>query len=404
MKKSKSILIVTEYFYPEEFGINELAQEWQGRGYDVGVLTLVPSYPFDRIYDGYINKLFQKQVWNGITIYRVCSLIGYKKNVFLKILHYLWFAFLASFAIVFVGKKYDVVFVYQVGPLTQAIPAIIAKMLFRKNIYLWTLDIWPDSVYAYGFKKNIFLNSILNVFVKSVYRNCKTVFISCRGFAAKIHDFCADTKIVFAPQWPPQELICGTTRAEQLPQNRFHFTFAGNIGKVQNLESIIRAFGLAVQKRPLMALNIIGDGSNLEQLKKIVQDENIASVFFWGRRPLMEMPQWFEGSDVLVISLIDQPIFSLTIPAKFQAYLAASKPILCAMKGEAADLVKTHSIGLTADPMDIVGIKSVFEKFFNMSKQELDTFKKSTKELLKNEFCRDLIIQAMTEEIFGKNT
>ncbi len=400
MRRTDSVLIITERFHPEEFGINDLAQAWQAKGYEVGVLTQAPSYPFDKVYEGYKNKLFQTEKWQGIKIYRVFSLMGYKKGVLLKVLNYLCFAFFASLVALFLGKKYNRVFVYHIGPLTQAIPAVLIKKIFGNKFYIWTLDIWPDSVYAYGFRKKAISRKLLDSFVKIVYKNCETVFVSCRGFTQKIHRYAPKVKILFSPQWAPDDLVFeGVTPHESL-KGGFNFTFAGNIGKVQNLENVIIGFALLPKPNDQINLNIIGDGSNLEALKNIVKEEKIANVYFWGRRPLKEMPRWFEGSDVLIISLIDEPIFSLTIPAKFQAYLASGKPIYCVMNGEVADLIINNKIGFVAQPDDINNIRSGFEKFLDTPKHELQAFGSNMKTLLSNEFDRNKIIQQMTEEVF----
>ncbi|HED01035.1 MAG TPA: glycosyltransferase WbuB [Proteobacteria bacterium] len=401
MKKTDSVLIITERFYPEEFGINELAQAWQAMGYEVAVLTQAPSYPFDRVYEGYKNKLFQTEKWKGIKIYRVLSLMGYKKGVLLKVLNYLCFAFFAFLVSLFIGRKYNRVFVYHIGPLTQAIPAVLIKTIFGKKLYIWTLDIWPDSVYAYGFRKRALSRTLLDAFVKIIYKNCETVFVSCKGFTRKIEKYVLDARIIFSPQWPPDDLNFDRVTAHESLKGGFNFTFAGNIGKVQNLENVIRGFSLLLKSNDRINLNIIGDGSNLENLKRIVKEEDIANVHFWGRRPLKEMPRWFEGSDVLIISLIDEPIFSLTVPAKFQAYLASGKPIYCVMKGEVADLVINNKIGFVSQPDDINDIKSGFGKFLNTPKQELKSFGINMKSLLCNEFDRNKIIEQMTSEIFG---
>ena len=400
MKKTDSVLIITERFYPEEFGINDLAQAWQANGYEVAVLTQAPSYPFDKVYEGYKNKLFQREKWQDIKIYRVLSLMGYKKGVLLKVLNYLCFAFLASLVAMFIGKKYNRVFVYHIGPLTQAIPAVLIKKFFGKKIYIWTLDIWPDSVYAYGFKEKALSKKLLDLFVKAVYKNCETVFVSCRGFVQKIHSYVPKMKILLFPQWAPDDLIFeGVTPHESL-KGGFNFTFAGNVGTVQNLENVIRGFALVAESYDRIRLNIVGDGSNLENLKNIVKKENIANVHFWGRKPLKEMPRWFEGSDVLIISLIDEPIFSLTVPAKFQAYLASGKPIYCVMNGEVADLIINNKIGFVSHPNNIDDIKAGFEKFLSAPKHELEAFGSNMKLLLSNEYDRNKIIEQMTEEIF----
>ena len=401
MKKNNSVLIITERFYPEEFGINDLAQAWQSKGYEVAVLTQAPSYPFDKVYEGYENKLFQTEKWQGIKIYRVFSLMGYRKGVLLKVLNYLCFAFFASLVSLFIGRKYNSIFVYHIGPLTQAIPAVLIKKIFGSKFYIWTLDIWPDTVYAYGFRKKANSRKLLDSFVKIVYKNCETVFVSCRGFTQKIHRYAPKVKILFSPQWAPDDLVFdGVTPHESLKEG-FNFTFAGNIGKVQNLENVIRGFALAVKSNGQINLNIIGDGSNLETLKRIVKEENIDNVFFWGRKPLKEMPRWFEGSNVLIISLIDEPIFSLTIPAKFQAYLASGKPIYCVMNGEVADLIINNKIGFIAHPNNIDDIKTGFEKFLDAPKHELEAFGSNMKLLLANEYDRNKIIEQMTREVFG---
>ena len=400
MKKNNSVLIITERFYPEEFGINDLAQAWQAKGYEVAVLTQAPSYPFDKVYEGYKNKLFQRETWKGIRIYRVFSLMGYKKGVLLKVLNYLCFAFFASLVSLFIGKAYDRVFIYHIGPLTQAIPAVLIKKLFGKQIHIWTLDIWPDSVYAYGFKEKAISKKLLNSFVKTVYENCETIFISCKGFKWKIEKYVPNARMIFSPQWVPVGLNFENVTPHESLEEGFNFTFAGNIGKVQNLENVIRGFALAAKSNDRINLNIVGDGSNLETLKNIVKKENIENVFFWGRRLLKEMPEWFESSDVLIISLIDDPIFSLTVPAKFQAYLASGKPIYCVMKGEVADLVINNKIGFVAHPNNIDDIKAGFEKFLNTPQKDLKAFGNNMKSLLCNEFDRNKIIQKMTEEIF----
>ncbi len=400
MKKNNSVLIITERFYPEEFGINDLAQAWKAKGYEVAVLTQAPSYPYDEVYEGYKNKIFQTENWKGIKINRVFSLMGYKKSVFLKVLNYLCFVFFASLISLFIGNKYSRVFVYHIGPLTQAIPAVLIKRIFGSKFYIWTLDIWPDSVYAYGFKKRAFPGKLLDLFVKTIYKNCERVFVSCKGFKKKIEKYVSDAQITFSPQWVPHDLNFDQAIPHESLKEGFNFTFAGNIGKVQNLENVIRGFALAAKSNYQIKLNIIGDGSNLENLKHIVNEENIANIYFWGRKPLKEMPRWFEASDVLIISLIDEPIFSLTVPAKFQAYLVSGKPIYCVMKGEVADLVINNKIGFIAQPNNIDDIKAGFEKFLSTPNQELQTFGSNMKSLLANEYDRHKIIEQMTEEVF----
>ncbi|MFC2117173.1 glycosyltransferase family 4 protein, partial [Bacteroidota bacterium] len=309
--KNKGVLIITEYFYPEEFGINDLALEWKDKGYSVYVLTQSPNYPYDKIYDGYKNRLFQKNVWNNIVIYSVFTLLGYQKSVLRKIIHYLVFAIISSIACLFIHRKISKVFVYQVGPLTQIIPGLVLKKLFGKSLFLWVLDLWPDTVFAYGIKRRRWSETILRYFVKTSYNLCNHIFVSNDGFKKRIKQYSQKAEITFAPQWVPKDLNFKDSKPKEDLDGYFNFTFAGNIGKVQNLENIIKGFGQAEIKNNVR-LNIIGDGSNLKTLQQLVLHDNINNVIFWGRQPLIEMPMWLLGSDVLIISLIDKPNFALT--------------------------------------------------------------------------------------------
>jgi glycosyltransferase involved in cell wall biosynthesis len=389
--------LITERFYPEDFGINDLALEWKKRGSDLSVLSQAPSYPHGDVYSGYKNRLFQKTVWRGIPVFRVFSLMGYQKNVVLKILNYLCFALLASIVAIFLARKFDKIFVYQVGPLTQGIPGVLLKKIFKKKLIIWTLDIWPDSVFAYGFKENAFVRTLLEIFVRIVYKNCDLVFVSCKGFVNRIQNYAPEVKVVYFPQWVPDELKFEGNNQGKALSGSFNFTFAGNIGKVQNLENIIEGFKPISDTYQNVCLNFIGDGSYLSNLKRLTEEKKVSNVSFWGRKPIQEMPEWFAASDVLVISLIDKPIFSITVPAKFQAYLAAGKPIFCVMNGEVADLVIDHHIGLVAHPDDLDDIRSGYERFLSMPGEELDSMTVNMKHLLDAEFDRETLIQEKTE-------
>ncbi len=400
--KNIGVLIITQYFHPEEFGINDLALEWKDKGYSVYVLTQSPNYPYDKIYDGYKNHLFQKTIWNNIVIYRVYSLLGYQKNVLRKILHYLVFALLSSIASLFIFRKISKVFVYQVGPLTQIIPGMLLKKIFRKSLFLWVLDLWPDTVFAYGIKRKRWSESIMRYFVKTSYNLCDHIFVSNNGFKNTIKQYSPKVEITFSPQWVPKDLIFKDSKPKEDLNGYFNFTFAGNIGKVQNLENIIKGFGQA-KKNNNVRLNIIGDGSNLKTLKELVIQEDIDNVIFWGRQPLTEMPMWFLGSDVLIISLIDQPNFALTVPAKFQAYLAAEKPIFSCINGETNQIVKDNKLGLTSKPDNIEEIKKVFECFSAMTKDEIDSFPKNAKHILENYYEYNTVVKQITELVFADN-
>jgi glycosyltransferase involved in cell wall biosynthesis len=390
------ILIVTEYFYPEEFKINELAIAWKKKGYDVDVLTQNPTYPFGKTYENYENRWYSKDEYKGINVYRVKAVTGYKENLFKKLLKYFTFMILGSIVSLKIGKRYDYVFGFDVGALTGMVPAILLKKFYGKKVTLWIQDVWPDSVYAYGFKKRKLLELILNGFVKFVYKNSSSFAVSGKGFRGRILPFIDDVKeIEYLPNWADEfnkDLIPFIFSEDK----KVHFTFAGNIGKVQNLDNIIKAFGSLESKYIQKAqLNIIGDGSYLEDLKNLVSENNFKNIVFWGRKPREEMYKYFSSSDFLIVSLIDKPIFSLTVPAKVQTYIAANKPILAVINGDASDIIKDNNLGYCANPNDVVEIKEIFIKSINADEEEIEEFTKNCKLLTNTTFNKENIVNSL---------
>lgn len=373
-----------------------MALYWSRKGYKVGVLTQVPSYPFGRVYKGYKNFLFQINTLKNIKIYRVFTVLGYEKCLILKILNYLNFMFLTSIIGLFIGIKYNKIFIFHTGPLTQALAGIIIKKIFKKEMTIWTQDVWPDTVYAYGFKNNKILEFMLNSFVKFIYKNCKNIFVSCEMFVNKIKVYVNDKTIHYFPNWADEfPKSIGKHKVILSKDKRVHFTFAGNIGKVQNLENIIYGFSnLPVDWK--IQLNIIGDGSHLEYLKKLVKKQQILRVVFWGRKPSKEMALYYKASDVLIISLTSKPIFQLTIPSKFQTYLSVNKPVFCVMNGAVADIVLRYKLGIVIPPDGLKEIEKGFKKFYKMEKNKIKKYSMNSKELLVRCFNRETIMKNMT--------
>ncbi len=400
----KRILIVTEYFYPEDFKINEIALHWKDKGYEVDILTQSPTYPLGKIYDGYENKWYSKDTYKGINIYRVKAITGYRESKLKKLLKYFTFMFLGSIVSLKIGKKYDYVFGFDIAALTGMVPAVLLKKFYNKPVTLWIQDVWPDSVYAYGFKKTKLLESSLDTFVKFVYRHTSHFAISGHGFKERILPYISKKQnIEYLPNWA-DEFNKDLKAFNFSKEKKVQFTFAGNIGKVQNLENIIEAFGHLSEKDLQAAqLNIIGDGSNLQHLKDMVKKNNFKNIIFWGRQPREEMYKYFKGSDFLIVSLVNKSIFSLTVPAKTQTYIAAGEPILAIINGDAANIVKDNNLGYYAKPDDIKDIQDTFIKSIHTSKEEMDNFIHNCEHLTNTTFNKENIIDSLLQLLIGRD-
>ncbi|MHB0995534.1 MAG: glycosyltransferase family 4 protein [Elusimicrobiales bacterium] len=391
------VLIVTERFYPEEFLVNELAAAWTAAGDSVEVLTQAPSYPAGRIFPGYSNSFFSSETWKGVRISRFFTVTGYRDSLFFKLLNYLSFAVTGTAAALLRARGKDRIFVYQTGPLTLAIPAVLAGRLYGIPVSIWTQDIWPDMVYSYGFRKTRGLDWLLSLIIRFVYSNCAGILVSCEGFAGRISEYVPGRQIAYFPNWPAVFDDGGAERAP-LPEG-FNVTFAGNVGKLQNLENILRGFALAVKKQPELRLNIVGDGSHLEALKAIAKAERVPGVTFWGRHQVHEMPAFFRASDVMIVSLANTPGLNLVVPSKFQAYLAFHKPVFAVMNGAVKDLVARHGIGLSADPDSPEAIRDVFLEFYFRKLGGTGTFAANARRLLETEYDMEQIISGIRSRV-----
>lgn len=400
MRRKNKALVIGEAFYPEDFLINDLVQEWEKDGYDFEVLTRAPSYPFGKVYQGYKNKIYQTTYFNTIKIHRFPVWQGYEKSVLIKVLNYFSFVFWSFWVILFIGRRFDRVFIYQTGPLTLATAGILMKKFFGAKVTIWTQDLWPETVYAYGFRKTRFLSFCLDHFVKWIYKNCDSILVSCEGFSERIQRYVPDKMIDFAPNWSLMEY--NPTGKIKLPGD-FNFTFAGNIGKVQNLDNVVRGFGMFVKSNPKAYLNIIGDGSYLNELKGIVNDENITNVNFTGRIPLSDMSDYYQASDVLIISLKNVPLYEIMIPSKFQAYLTTRKPIFAIFNGEVRKMVERYHIGYGAEPDNIEDITKIFSVFLKLSEDEKHSMSESAVTLLNNTFNKKQIVEKINSRIWNRN-
>jgi glycosyltransferase involved in cell wall biosynthesis len=401
------ILVISEVFYPEEFLVNDLVFEWQRQGHQVSVLTRNPSYPQGKVFPGYRNRMFQREVVNGVQVVRVQFIPGYKSGRLLKILNYLWNMLLAALWSIRNGKKFDTVYIYQTGPLTFSLAGVLIRKFYRKPVTIWVQDVWPDTVFAYGMATRGFSRMVLERFVRWVYANCDHITASSPGFLPLISRYCPSKTIRFIPQWSLTSGFTGVKAPERntIFPGRFNFIFAGNLGKVQNLENVISGFGLYQEAHPgnEVWLNLLGDGSHRQYLEDMVARQQTSHVKFWGRKDVAEMPMLYAAADVLLISLENKPIFNLTIPAKFQSYLNAEKPMFGIIGGEVAGLITGNSLGWVAAPDDLQDIARAFADISRCTSETLHAKTANARSLLAEKFNRETLIRQITDIVCCKN-
>lgn len=390
----KKILVISEVFWPENFVVNDLVEQLKERGYKVDILTQYPSYPYGKVYEGYENRDFYCEEWNGSTIYRYKVIEGYRDSSIKKILNYLYFVYKGKKITCSIKEEYDAVFVSQTGPLTVAIPGQAYAKKHKCKLYLWVQDIWPDAVYAYGFKKNYILSSLLDRFISGVYAKSDKIFISSRKFAESISKY-SDKEMHYMPNW----LVASedTQSSIKLDRSKFNFTFTGNVSLYQNLDNVIKGFQLANIDDAV--LNIVGDGSWLENLISLVSTENIPNVVFHGRHPASEMNDVLTQSDALILSLIADEGIQKTEPLKLQSYLRSGKPILGVIGGSGKEIIEQNKIGLCAEPNNIAEIAEKFKEMTTYNQRDLYIVSTNAKNLMTTRFNRAVIIERLIAEL-----
>lgn len=344
------ILVVTPHFFPETFKCNDLAFELQKRGHDVTVMTAIPDYPKGKFFDGYGVFKKRKETINGVKVMRTLIIPRGNGSKIRLIANYLSYTFFASARALWHGirKKYDAIIVHETSPILVGIPAVIVKKIQKIPLHFWILDIWPESLQAAGGISNKKILSVFSRLTSWIYKNSTTLLISSKGFSKSIAergDF--NDKVKYFPNWVDniwdEKHLPQNLKLPEFDKNRFNVVFAGNIGEAQDMEHLLEA---AEQLRSSdIDIIIVGDGRKREWLEKTIAEKKLNNVKYFGRFPIQAMPSIYEKASVLYLSLKKEPIFSLTVPAKLQSYMASGKPIVAMMDGEGPDLIEKADCG-----------------------------------------------------------
>ncbi len=374
------ILLVTQYFYPENFKGNDIAFELVKRGHHVDVLTGMPNYP-----DGVYRKgygIFKKRVETigGVHVYRVFQFPRGKNSKLMMILNYVSFPIFASLdCLLFLAwKKYDIIIVQQLSPIFQAFPAVLMRKIKNIPLYMWILDIWPNALQSAAGIRNERIIGAVNRFVHFIYRNCDKLLISSHRFAPLINtkkDY--SDKIIYFPNWSDDILqMDDSYKIPQLPKG-FKIMIAGNLGKSQNLEAITDVM-LGLKDIPEVKWIFVGGGSRKEWLEDFIKEHELEEIAMCvGQYPFNAMPAFYKQADAMLVTLrAGFPHLEAVVPARLQSYMSAGKPVLAMIGCGGADIIKESQCGYAVPAGDSKAlIKIIKEKVLNNK----DSFRKMGK-------------------------
>ena len=355
------ILVVSQYFWPENFRINDLVKEWVQRGHQVTVLTGVPNYPLGSVFADYRLKPSAFAEYEGARVIRV-PMLSRGHGVFRLVLNYLSFVVGASiFGPWYLrGKSVDVIFVFEPSPVTVGLPAILLSNLKKASVVFWVLDLWPETLVAMDEVRSPWILASVGRIVRFIYNRCAFVLGQSRGFVASIAKYCDDKKkIRYFPSWAEDVYVYENVKpAPEIPEMTDGFTvmFAGNVGEAQDFPCVLDAVE-QLKDNTAIRWVIVGDGRKSEWLKsEVIRRGLMDQVLLPGRFTVERMPSFYAHADVLLVSLKSDPVFSMTIPGKVQSYLLVGKPILGMLDGEGAAVISDASAGLSCDAGDAAGL------------------------------------------------
>ncbi len=364
------LLAISQYFWPENFRINEVVRSLKARGVDVTVMTGKPNYPDGDVFQGYRAWGCQKEAWQGIPVIRVPLVPRGKTNAWGLAANYLSFILSGVFLGPWMLRKEnpEAIFVYCPSPLLQALPALLLGWVKCVPVIVWVQDLWPESLESTGYVKSRLVLHLVRKLVRFIYRNTDHILISSRSFAAPISAMVPSAKISYFPN-STEASFCEPDSALQtsMPEldEGFCVVFAGNIGAAQAMEVIVRA-AAQLADVPEIRFVIIGSGSRLDWMCQQVLDKGLANVHLVGRYPSEAMPYLLSKAAVLLVTLADQPIFAATVPNKVQAYLAVGRPIVACLNGEGARLIEEARAGLTVAAEDAAGLAKAILALYRM--------------------------------------
>jgi colanic acid biosynthesis glycosyl transferase WcaI len=396
------LLVVSQYFWPENFRINDLVAELVDRGHQVTVLTGCPNYPEGKIFREFRDEPLKFSSYEGAEVIRVPMLPRGNGGLRL-VLNYL--SFMIS-ALIFGPwklrrRKYDAVFTYQPSPITVGVPAAFIAKIKRAPMMLWVLDLWPDTLEAIGVVKSKFILRIVSKIVSFVYNHSDLILAQSNSFIPHIQKLSKKGKrILYFPSWSESIFnVQDTTIAKEVPEkeNCFSIMFAGNVGDAQDFPAILSA-AEALKENVNIRWLIIGDGRMLPWVEAEIKRRELQSSFLLlGRYPLERMPSFFNTANVLLVSLKDKPIFSMTIPGKLQSYLAMGKPIVAMLNGEGSNVVKESGAGLVCPAGDFNGLVKIISELSDSSSERMREMGVNALNVSEDRFNRDRLMSQLEE-------
>ncbi len=397
------ILVISQYYYPEQFRINDICKELVKRGHRVTVLTGIPNYPEGKYYKGYGFFKKRKDIKDGVDIIRI-PIIPRGKNSIMLMLNYISFVISGFFWSKFTRKKFDKVFIYEVSPMFQALPGIWYAKRKKIESYIYVMDLWPESIQLVTNINNKTILGLINKVVDYIYINCKKIFTSSESFIENIHKRGhTREKLVFWPQYAEEfyrPLNIQECSKNELDTNDFKIVFAGNIGYAQGLDIVIDTGKILKEKNVKAKFFLIGNGRAKDELIKVVNTNDLQDyIKFIDKQPAEKIPEYYANADMAFITLKKNLISDEILPAKLQSYFACGVPILGCADGEIKQVIKKSKAGFCVDSGNAEKLAEQIEKCIKLTKEEIEELKLNSRKFYEENYEKQMLLDRLENEM-----
>jgi glycosyltransferase involved in cell wall biosynthesis len=387
------ILIITNHYWPEVFRITEIAEELSRRGHRVEVLTNLPNYPAGRFFEGYGLRGPYRQEHAGVLIHRAFVVPRGSGSAARLALNYASFAITSCLrAWTLARQPWDVVFVFGTSPVTATLPAIVLRAAKGIPVVVWVQDLWPESIAAVGFARIPGLYRIAGALSGWIYRHCDRLLGTSRAFQPRLAERGVPReRFEYLPQWAealfdePRHI--GVAISAAWPAG-FVVLFAGNLGRAQALGTIVEAAERLRSEAELRWV-FLGDGSQYSWLENEIRQRGLGDrMVLLGRKPVDEMPAYYSKADVMIVSMQPDETMALPVPAKLQSCLAAGRPVVGSIDGEAALIIEESGAGWAAAAGDAAGLAATVKRMMGLPIAEREAMGESGREYARRHFNR----------------
>ena len=292
-------------------------------------------------------------------------------------------------------------FVYAPSPLLQALPAIWLARRRHAPLVVWVQDLWPESLTATGHVTNPWLLALTDRLVRMIYRASTRILVQSRAFippVSELTDKAEKVRYYPNPYRPVSSRNPGARAADLAAklESCFGIVFAGNLGTAQGLDTIVET-ARKLLPYPDICIALVGSGSLDSWLMQVQESYRLNNLVLAGRLDPAELPAIFEASQALLVTLKPDPAFSLTIPSKVQAYLAAGRPILASLDGEGARIIQEAGAGLCSEAGNAEALAANALQLRKMTPQERKQLGTNGRRYFGAHFAPDFLANELSE-------